>query len=86
MEWKKGRRGGNIDDRRGNHRIEALLSRSPTFMREAGPAFVRPDMRFGDSGVSTAVRERPRDPRRMAKGGLVGDGCVIRGKTRGKER
>jgi hypothetical protein len=122
MKWEKGRRGGNIEDRRGMHRVDSLLARSPTFMREAGPAFVRPDRRYGESRVSEILRERPRAPRfnkggfvakpkaqkggpnyvkpyyhghdegtppskprgKFAAGGLVGDGCVIRGKTKGK--
>lgn len=87
MEWKGGRRGGNIDDRRGNRRIEALLSRNPTFQREAGPAFVRPDMRYGNSGVSPIVREiRAERVPGMKKGGVVGNGCAIRGKTKGRNR
>ena len=83
MKWEKGRRGGNILDRRGMHRVDSLLARSPTFMREAGPAFVRPDQRYGESSVSEILRERPRRPS-FNKGGVVGDGCAIRGKTKGK--
>lgn len=86
MEWKKGRRSGRIEDRRGEHRINSLLSRSPTFMREAGPAFTPPDMRFGESRVSPAVQESRVPPPRFNKGGSVGNGCAIRGKTKGKNR
>ena len=70
MKWEKGRRGGNIEDRRGMHRVDSLLARSPTFMREAGPAFVRPDRRYGESRVSEAVRDQSRG-RGMKKGGAV---------------
>jgi len=68
MRWEGGRRGGNIEDRRGMHRVNSLLSRSPTFMREAGPAFVRPDLRYGNSRVSDVVREMPRRSSTMSRG------------------
>ena len=124
MEWKKGRRGGNVDDRRGASRIEALLARSPTYRRETSPGLNSTSPRMRDSMVSDAVRERsrgramnkggavtapkaqkggpnyvkpyyhghdegtpPSKPRgKFAAGGSVGDGCVVRGKTKGKNR
>lgn len=85
MEWKKGRRGGgNVEDRRGDRRVEALLARNPTFMREVGPRDIMPDRRYGDSGVSNYPRDRPE--LRFKAGGFVGDGCATRGKTKGKNR
>jgi hypothetical protein len=84
MDWKKGRRGGNIDDRRGASRIEALLARSPTYQRETNPGFTTSSPRMRDSRVSEAVRDQSRG-RGMRKGGVVkGDGCAVRGKTKGK--
>jgi hypothetical protein len=70
MEWKKGRRGGNIDDRRGASRIEALLARSPTYQRETNPGFRNTSPRMRDSMVSEAVRDQSRG-RGMKKGGVV---------------
>ena len=84
MEWKKGRRGGNVEDRRGASRIEALLARSPTYQRETSPGYRNTSPRMRDSMVSEAVRDQSRG-RSMKKGGMVkGDGCVMRGKTKGK--
>ena len=68
MRWEGGRRSGRVRDRRGAHRVDSLLSRSSTFMREAGPAFVQPDMRYGNSGVSDAVREMSRNRRGLRPG------------------
>ena len=84
MKWKKGRRGGGVEDRRADRRVEALLARNPTFMREVGPTSIMPDMRYGESMVSPDIRgSRTRDLR-YKKGGVVGDGCIIKGRTRGK--
>lgn len=70
MEWKKGRRGGNVDDRRGASRIEALLARSPTYRSETSPGLNSTSPRMRDSMVSEAVREQSRG-RGMNKGGAV---------------
>lgn len=68
MRWEGGRRSGRVLDRRGMHRVDSLLSRNSTFMREAGPAYVRPDMRYGESRVSDAVREMSRSRRGLRPG------------------
>lgn len=84
MKWEKGRRSGNVEDRRAESRIEALLARSPTYRRETSPGYRNTSPRMRDSMVSEAVRDQSRG-RSMKKGGIVkGDGCVMRGKTRGK--
>jgi hypothetical protein len=70
MRWEGGRRSGRVLDRRGAHRVDALLARSPTFMRNAGPALTggRFDMRYNQSGVSDTVREMSRNRRGLRPG------------------
>jgi len=70
MEWKKGRRGGNVEDRRADNRIEALLARSPTYQRETSPGFRTTSPLRRDSMVGDAVREQRRG-RAMKSGGAV---------------
>lgn len=70
MKWEKGRRSGNVEDRRADNRIEALLARSPTYQRETSPGFRTTSPLRRDSMVGDAVREQRRG-RAMKKGGEV---------------
>jgi len=70
MKWEKSRRSGNVEDRRADNRIEALLARSPTYQRETSPGFRTTSPLRRDSMVGDAVREQRRG-RAMKKGGEV---------------
>ena len=70
MKWEKSRRSGNVEDRRADNRIEALLARSPTYQRETSPGFRTTSPLRRDSMVGDAVREQRRG-RAMKKGGAV---------------